>query len=316
MTQRRLGVKGAGLKPAPVALRVVVYEGAQAGSKQFARLCSRKTNAALGGVDRGYIARLDNKISQKPGNVFRLAVLKGTRAVGLAHCTLHARMAGFKQRRVVFVHLVCSDANVKGAGSILLAELEDYARSIGARVVALQSLPAPQVRGAYTRRGFVRGVGNRSDEALRLARTRFNTLRANPGDNHAWLLEAIDKNEDLQKYMRDQAVHGGRVSPAFLEALGGEFFPPYNSLYSGGDSVAMYKQLPANAAADAARVRWDSPDDAEFVEPRQRTLATYNRTGGVGRFTRVGRQKPPPPQPSSRSWLPQWPPLRWWRGSS
>ena len=327
--QGQLGVKGAELKPsAPATMRVVVYEGAKAGSTKFDRLCVRKTNATVGGgVSRSYIRGLDSKIEDHPSSTFRLAVLKGQQTVALTHCTLYARMPGFKQQRVVFVDLVCSDERAKGAGSILLTELENYARSIGARVVALQSLPSPQVRGAYSRRGFVRGLGNRSNEATRLARQRFANLRsmASSGNFKRLLkyLNNVDDDNQLCLNLEEQAKLTKALSPAFLEALAGEFYPAYNSLFGEGDSVAMYKQV--QQPASTARVWWDTPDYAEIVQPRQRTLATYYRYRGASRFTRAGRADPqqqpsskpqPPPvpqqpqpqpqQPSSRSWIPAW----------
>ncbi|PRW20572.1 GNAT family acetyltransferase [Chlorella sorokiniana] len=272
---------------------VVCYEGSAASRKRFASLCSRSTNRA-NRVDGGYIAALDGKLTDNPGSTFRLAVLRNGEAVALAQCTLYNHISGFKQRRIVFLDLVCSDEKVKGAGSILLGELEGYARSLGARVIALQALPS--VRATYSRRGFVRGMGNRSDAAVALAGARFRDLTAADPRLDIGRLHDLVNDKDLYAMINQVAsVSSGRLSPEFLEALAGEFYPLYNSLYSGGDSVVMYKQL--QGADSKGAVEWEG-EYGRFADPTKRMLAKYEMEPRSRLFRKVVPGQPPP----SRGW--------------
>lgn len=281
--------------------QVVAYEGpaaAQLGAVgSFSTLCTRG-GAQL--IDEGYIGELADKAAKHRRSTFLLAVHdagRGDRVAALAQCTLRGSMPGFRARRIVFVDLVCSDEGTRGAGAVLLGELERYARSLGARVVALQSVLAPAARQAYARRGYVRGAGNRSDEAVRVARLHYADLQADPGRLDR-LLGCVDAECEAQMRQQLERVLGARkdarASRAFLQALQGEFYPPYNTLFSGGDAVAMFKALDATSRPSVA-VDWQG-EHAAFLAPQKRQLATYAPDAATHTLRRAE------PRPS------------WWRG--
>lgn len=294
---------------------VTVHEGPAAARavdnprQTFQRLCYRP-KARIG---TAYIDKVLQKSVEHQNSTFVMTVGTsgggGKGPVALALCTLRGSMPGFRGTRLVFVDLVCSSKARRGTGGILLDELEAYARSLGARALVLQSVLSPDTRASYARRGFVRGVGNRSDAAVALARQRFRELAANPGDLNR-LLDCADKEcrallaTQLREAREDDPA--ARASPEFLQALEGEFYPLLNTLYDGGNSLVMFKPLP-NASASSRRsgvVDWQHPY-ATFMDPRQTRLATYVSDPAQRRMRKlvVTQQRPG----RLTSWL--W----WWR---
>lgn len=280
--------------------RIVVHEGSNitrlnALHASFAKLCP-KTH-----VGPGYIGNvLDLEQNQPVNSAFAITATHSRGTVGAAaHCTLYTRYPGVAADRIVFVDLVCADKKLKGVGAVLLAELERYAvHELGAHTIMLQSVLNDDTRSSYRSKGFLRGVGNRSPAALAKARNRFRTLQRYEG-GLLGLIGCVD--DECRKSMMSQInlIMGGSendpaaakaahrnsmrkdfVTKQFMDALEGEFYPPFNKLLGGGDSIVMYKHLPrSNRSAGA--VRWQGKYGI-FTWPMVRVLAEYKRNTANG----------------------------------
>lgn len=261
---------------------------------RFARLCKRPGSF----IEKEYTANLLKSASRRPRTAVVVAAVRSTDGyvAALAHCTLHSGLPGIAPRRIVFIDLVCSDAGHKGVGAVLLRELEAYARdTLGAQALVLQSVLDPRTQNAYYRKGFERGVGNRSAETLKTARAAFRTLNT-LGDAHLKALLACAKGECRKRLAEQLSVARQRPSAEWKHALGGEYYPPYNSLYDGGDAFVMTKRLSQprsflmsllwpRRAPDVGVVLWGSGDGyASFRSPKVRTLTTYARNAPAGRL--------------------------------
>lgn len=306
---------------------IQAWEGRAMGSgavmglaKQFAKLCKRPNSD----IQTNYTADVLMDASQRPTSSFVVAAVHSAHRyiAALAHCTLHSGMPGIAPRKVVFIDLVCSDVRRKGIGAVLMTELETYARdTLGAQALVLQSVLNPSTQYAYYSKGFERGVGNRSAATVNRAREAFRALNTLGNAKLNTLLGCATGECRKRLAAHLNSVHkntpGVRPTAAFKAALRGEYYPAYNTLYSGGNSFVMTKHLtntrpqhqphqphqpqhqpwsllgalwPQRNNAASSVVSWGRGNGhASFRVPGTiRTLAEYTRNRTTKRLVRIG----------------------------
>lgn len=269
----------------------------------FAKLCPRKNSD----IDNGYMRDVLSKASRHRRSTFLFAAVHsaGRYIAALAHCTLHSGMPGIGPRRIVFIDLVCSDGNRKGVGAVLLTELEAYARDVlGARALVLQSVLTPSTQAAYYARRFKRGVGDRSTARLERARMAFQVLNAVNASGSAMFRVLSSVPSEVRQELLRSAFSAMKEVPTaqFKEALRGEYYPAYNTLYDGGDSFVMTKLLTGrpnknnsdtntdnNTNNVGGTVAWGARAQglATFRSPQIRVLARFKRNARTGRIERL-----------------------------
>lgn len=264
---------------------------------RFARLCVRSGSS----IEKAYTEDLLKDASHRRNTTFVIAAVHSVKAyiAALAHCTLHSGLPGIAPRRIVFIDLVCSDANRKGIGAVLLKELEAYAQDVlGARALVLQSVLNPATQRAYYGKGFERGVGNRGPETLDRANKAFRILDT-LGNADLKKLLACTTGACRQRLARQLQNVNARPTAEWKQALGREYYPPYNSLYSGGNAFVMTKRLAVPNAQPQPRqwfpwlwrgstanyVAWGNRNGhATFRAPTVRVLGQYKRDATTGRL--------------------------------
>lgn len=282
--QRRTRSRSA--SPDQAMIQVAVYEGPtikllKERPATFKGLCYRPEY----GVKGTYIADVLRKVHAAVDSHFLLIatdVLTG-QVVAFAMCHLEASKPGVGRRNIVFLDVVCAKQGVKGAGAVLMQELDTYAAWLGASMVMLQSVLDPGTMSSYANKQFVRGVGNRSPAAVRQAQERFGRLK-NRGVKAVRECSPPDCKKMAMKHVNEVLAHTPEfvVHNRFLDALQGEFYPPYNTMYSGGNSVVMYKNvrhtggLPPEMLPGVSPVKWHNAT-VKYWQPGVKILGVYTR---------------------------------------
>jgi hypothetical protein len=188
----------------------------------------------------------------------------------------------------MWIDLVCADPLLKGTGSILMQETEEYAKRLGARTIVLTSILDPHTMHSYYRKQFVRGIGERTPASVETARQLFRVV-TKKGARDVW--KTMDPSTPMMReYLRDWKLHRADVlkhrkpkdphmSLDFRQALADEFYPVYNSLLAGGSTIAMFKNI-RQATSPGSAVSWNVSCDARFKAPAHGVLATYVRRRG------------------------------------
>lgn len=285
---------------------VQVHEGRTLGPgdvpglvRRFTKLCNRP--GSVHSIEGSYTAGVLNNARHHVNSTFVIAAVHSQRAytAALAHCTLHSGLPGIAPRKVVFIDLVCSDANRRGIGAVLMGELESYARdTLGAQALVLQSVLNPATQHAYYSKGFERGVGNRSAATLNRAREAFRVLNTLGNAKLNTLLGCAtgECRKRLAAHLNSvqKNMPGVRPKQAWKNSLRGEYYPAYNTLYKGGDAFVMTKRIaPPNSWLGAVWpqrnggvVSWGRGNGhATFRDPKARVLALYKRAAS-GRLER------------------------------
>lgn len=232
---------------------------------RFSNMCRRPGY----GVMKEYIAdKFDKTLTTHPNSVFGMVGTQPGRraAVAFARCTLYNKMPGIRARRIVFIDLVCSARDaIKGAGAILMSEIERYARDhLGAQLMVLQSVMDPRTLGSYSSKGFERGPGDRSVQNIQQAQQAFGALqklvKAGSRDKEAWMRHTGVSPNFINAAFEHSAGQGQPVvSPHFMNALKGQFYAMYNDIRLQGDTVVMSKWLlgtPRPSNGHHMRVAW------------------------------------------------------------
>lgn len=200
------------------------------------------------------------------------------KVVAFARCTLKARLAGMggPARRIVFVDIVCSDVAHKGAGTVLIQEVEGYARdAVGAHAVALHSVTTPTTVRQYLKKNYRRGVVERSPGSRAEAMARYAKLLSGSKQD---LLECTDAScyrraREMREFLR------GKTSEAIarsISALNGEYYPHHNR----SNVIAMFKPLEASRTPTPGRspIQWTS-DFGRFQDPKTRLVREFVAVG-------------------------------------
>jgi GNAT superfamily N-acetyltransferase len=279
----------------PTRFRLDLYEEPDGSfvrdMSRLAHLCERPRYGVGEGYVRGKLKLPDPK---RRKGVFALTVSTDDTGLvtGFVRGSLHLWRPGIQPTRIMWIDLVCSDPAHKGMGSIMMKEVEEYARNLGATIIILQSVLDPDTIAFYRRKGFRRGIGPRDKLSVARARELFKILR-NPKRDMRHVVQELrahhpPRTEEYILQLRDhvkQAQRTRKTGPKmvkdFIDALEEEFYPLYNDLTSSGSTVAMYKLLPREpgtpAPTLARAVAWDrAKGGAKYVRPvPHRVLATY-----------------------------------------
>ena len=273
--------------------RITVFEGynnVMALSQkvwQFHRLCQRPDFS----VSEGYVAKMFGEKEGQRDGVFAMVGSLGPAVGAFARCTLHTTMDGVPGDRIVFIDLVCAAPDIKGLGAVLMAELQRYARNeLKANSLVLQSVNQTPTLASYYAKGFTRGPAAPTAETREAAQRSFAVLQglvASKAPLAAWQ-EALGacSHPDCRAATANQLAYAlakrpARITKKYLAALNGQFFPPYNQLYSGGNTLVMSKSLgPATTAL--GRVKWEGRY-GQYTSPRQVVLSSFEQ-GSNGRL--------------------------------
>lgn len=240
--------------------RVLVQEGDSklqhppATIDRFARLCSRETH----GISKLYVRDVLRPAGK--GRQFVMTLVRVSQPkthVAFVQCSMYSTLPGIKAVRVVVVDLICTDPSEKGAGAVLLGELERYAATrLNANLLLLDAVAEPSVIAAYKEAGYARGMG----PGTRKARAMLRYAAA----------MATDKNFQT-------------ADEEWLDALERELYPRNKT----GDTVVMFKQVPAAMASeiDQRRVKWRDAVRAGNKE-RSGRFRGNNKTIAVARYVR------------------------------
>ena len=265
---------------------------------RFSSMCYRPGY----GVMKQYIAdKFDVTLATHPNSVFGMVGTQLGRktAVAFARCTLYNQMPGVRARRIVFIDLVCAAKDaIKGAGAILMAEIERYARdTLGAHLLVLQSVMDPRTLSSYSSKGFVRGPGDRSAQNIAGARQSFEALRklvSSGSRNKAAWARMTGVSPDFINAAFEHSAGPGEpvISPQFMNALKGEFYAIYNDIRLQGDTVVMSKWLqpasrsPGSPGRPNMRVRWQGTHGSYAFPLVDPVWAMYGRGPSNARLVR------------------------------
>ena len=271
---------------------ITLYEGSAVKelvkySPQFAAMCSRPGSK----IPEPYIRSSLNKSDAR--NMFAmLATDPATgKAVAYAKCSVYARLQPLLHTHIVFVDLVCACPSTKGAGRVLLGEIEEYAKNLlKANIIVLQSLAYTPTINSYRKMGYARGYGsdmnlfpashkyhilkqlitskNRSAEAWRNALGACTSSK----ECHELVMETL--NQNLDGLLR--TIHNKN----YMDKLKGEWYPGYNDL---GDTVVMSKEL--QPSGGRSRVTWEGKLGL-YYKPSKIQFARY-KTNTQGIFKRI-----------------------------
>lgn len=222
-------------------------------SYELQDLCVRAPGQ--GGVNPAWATNQMKVLSEARYHNGAIIAMRQTRSdtiVAFALCTFEDTLLSVPVKRIAFVHLVCSSPTHPGAGGVILRETEEFATRLGASIVMLQSVRSAM--GTYTRKGYVRGLGLRTQESLQKAREKYAKMLARPD---AKLL----------------------LGAPYIEALNGEYYPYWNKLK---DTVAMFKQLPRTRAN--MTLNWAQ---GTFRNETRTVLGTYIQSTAHARWTKL-----------------------------
>ena len=272
---------------------ITLYEGSAVKelvkySSQFAAMCSRPGSE----IPEPYIRSSLNKSDAR--NMFAMLATDPVtgKAVAYAKCSVYARLQPMHHTHIVFVDLVCAcPSTTKGAGRVLLGEIEEYAKNLlKANIIVLQSLAYTPTINSYRKMGYARGYG--SDTNLLPASHKFHVLEqlitsknrsadawrtalgacTSSKECHALVMETL--NQNLGGLLR--TMHNKN----YMDKLMGEWYPGYNNL---GDTVVMSKEL--QPPGGRSRVRWEGklgmyykPSKIQFARYKTNTQGIYKRS--------------------------------------
>jgi GNAT superfamily N-acetyltransferase len=198
------------------------------------------------GISRGYISGKFLKNSRANSAFLIVGVDNANRLAGYVKGNVYDDWYGAD--KVLVIDIICAARTEGRVGSALLSETEQYAESLGAKMIALHSVMNPKTLGFYRKRGFLRRMNACTDEHDERGR------------------------KDYEHVMK---VAAGRVSKQYTDALAGKYFHGANS---PENTVVMTKCL-TQAARNSPLVDWNT---GRFLQPRHRFLLGhyYKTTDG------------------------------------
>lgn len=247
--------------------RVFVQEGASkmkyssATLKRFAGMCDRSNY----GVSGGYVRAAFQRVEKNRQFVMTMARMSDKTFVAFAKCSMYTAVPGVDFLRVVVIDVICADPRERGAGQVLLKELEGYAATrLNANLLLLDALVEQDTMRSYLRAGFQRGMGTRSIAAVARATSRYATALA-----------------------QDAAF--AQAPADWRNALGGEYF----ARNAPGETVVMFKVVPPVMASEIEldRVKWRNASVGARAGARggvkQEVSGVFRRNNTVARGTYV-----------------------------
>lgn len=184
--------------------------------------------------------------------LFAILAMSGGRPVGYVKCKVWNKHENMRRTRMVVIDLLCAMGRqkTKGVGSVLLDEVERYARDeLGASMLILYSVEDPATVRWYRSKGFLR---------------------------------TLDPCEPLSNASNINARQAYRALPTtvtrtYRSALNRKYFEKFNDL---GDTVVMTKCLRSSPTLPRRVVYSNKNKHARFRRNDTKTMALYRLVNG------------------------------------